>query len=158
MGGNGASGGFAVSHERVHALHESLAAAGALLAAVPSTPEADARDASISLSELKGTLFEEVSRLAPFGIGNPKPVFLISPIVVSSIKRFGRESNHAEIVVSCGNTGFSMRTFDFFRAPDDFTHLPVEGKSANILATIVRDTFRGGIALRLVDVLASNTR
>ena len=158
FGGHAASGGFTVSHERVHTLHESLAAAGATLATVPSTPDAATRDASISLSELKGTLFEEVSKLAPFGIGNPKPVFFISPIVVSSVRRFGRDSNHSEIIVSCEDTGFSMRTFDFFRAADDFTHLPVEGKSANILATIVRDTFRGGIALRLVDVLASNTR
>ncbi len=158
FGGHARSGGFTVSHERVHTLHESLASAGFLLATEPSISDSAEHDARISLSELKGALFEEVSRLAPFGIGNPKPVFLISPIVVSSIKRFGRDSNHAEIVVSCGKTGVSMRAFDFFRAPDDFTHLPEEGKSANILATIVRDTFRGGIALRLIDVLASNTR
>jgi hypothetical protein len=46
-----------------------------------------------------------------------------------------------------------MRSFDFFRSPQQFSQPPVEGAEAAVLATLERDTFRGGLALRLVDVL-----
>ncbi len=157
FGGHHASGGFTVSYEHVHTLHESLTSASLLVTKSDVSDNAK-YDASISLADIGGTFLKEIFRLAPFGIGNPKPVFLISPIIISSVRRFGRDNSHAEILVSCKKTGISMRAFDFFRAPDDFTHLPVQGNNANILASVVRDTFRGGIALRLLDVLASNTR
>jgi hypothetical protein len=46
-----------------------------------------------------------------------------------------------------------MRSFDFFRSPEHFSHTPVAGQEVAPLATLERDTYRGGLALRLVDVL-----
>ena len=160
FGGHAKSGGFTVSHERVHTLLSSLSnAALSLLAVSSSNPSMGTlqreqeHDALISLPELTESLFDEVSRLAPFGVGNPKPIFLVSSITVSSIRKFGRDENHVEVVVSCERTSATARAFDFFRSPDDFTHMPVNGNSARLLATMERDSFRGGLALRLVDML-----
>jgi len=154
FGGHHASGGFTVSHENVHTLHDVFANAILNITQNIGIVGALGHDAHISLSEFTEPFFEEVSRLAPFGIGNPKPVFLFSSLIVSSVRRFGREGNHVEVVVSCEHTGITTRAFDFFRSHDDFTHVPGEGSSARVLATLERDTFRGGLALRLVDVLS----
>lgn len=155
FGGHRASGGFTVSHERVHMLHESLVSASGTLTITPNEVAEHMHDACIVLPELTESLFEEVSKLAPFGIGNPKPCFLISSITVSSVRKFGRDSNHVEVVVSCERTGISARAFDFFNSPEHFTHTPASGKSVRLLASVERDTFRGGLALRLSDVLSS---
>jgi single-stranded-DNA-specific exonuclease len=39
-------------------------------------------DAHLPLHEIRGRLVEEVERLAPFGIGNPRPVFSAGPVEV----------------------------------------------------------------------------
>lgn len=155
FGGHARSGGFSVSNERVHDLPEVLASvAAALVAAAPAPAVVDtpAYDLRISLKEVSRALFNDISRLAPFGIENPKPIFLIERATVTGIKKFGKESNHVEIMLD-GDCFAPVRAFDFFRRPEQFTYIPQKGNQASVLATIERDTFRGGLVLRLVDVL-----
>jgi len=153
-GGHKASGGFTVSHERVHSLPEALAAAGASVTSSPTTAKRE-HDVLITLSEVSPALFTEVSRLSPFGTGNPKPVFLVRGVIVTGVTRFGKEKNHVELSLECRASGVRCRAFDFFRGPDDFTHTPAPGTEARVLATVEKDTFRGGFALRIVDVVAA---
>ena len=110
-------------------------------------------DALITLSEVTRRIFTDVSRLAPFGIGNPKPVFLIARASITSVKRFGKEKNHVELQIECKESGSLARAYDFFRSPEDFSHVPKVGISMNLLATIEKDSYRGGLALRIIDVL-----
>ena len=151
-GGHARSGGFSVLSEHVHTLHETLARASATMerAEVAASGE---HDALITLREVSSPLHRDISRLAPFGAGNPKPVFRIAGTTVAQVKRFGKEKNHVEVMLTCTDSGASARAFDFFRAPENFTHTPVSGESASVLATVERDSYRGGFALRLVDVL-----
>src|SRR3989338_5966202 len=153
-GGHAASGGFSVSHESVHTLHERFAhaVAGLERSALSDSQEPDAH---ILLSEVAWPVFREVSILGPFGAGNPKPLFRISGVTVSSLRRFGKEKNHVEVQLVCKETGSSLRAFDFFRAPEDFSATPAEGQSATVVGTIERDTYRGGLTLRLVDIVSS---
>jgi len=151
-GGHAASGGFSVSHERIHALPEALQKAADALGQAERVVEERGHDALVTLREIAWPLYRDIARLAPFGIGNPKPVFRLTNATVSKVKRFGKEQNHVEIALVAEDSS-SARAFDFFRAPEDFTHAPVPNMPATILATIERDSFRGGLALRLIDVL-----
>jgi single-stranded-DNA-specific exonuclease len=162
-GGHNASGGFSVSHERVHALGDELAAALSAIeqrATVKDVEEeVSDHDAIITLREISWPLLRDIGRLAPYGLGNPKPVFKIAGAVVASTKVFGKEKNHFELVLAMPDSdslnATTIRAFDFFRAADDFSHQPVVGEAAAILATLERDTFRSParLALRIVDVL-----
>lgn len=151
-GGHSASGGFSVAPESIHTLPEALEAAAHTLEKKDGKEEVS-HDAHITLRELSWALYKDVSRLAPFGIGNPKPVFRILSAQIQGVKRFGKEKNHVEVSLISVDLASSARAFDFFRAPEDFTHAPVEGQPAAIIATIERDSFRGGLALRIIDVL-----
>jgi single-stranded-DNA-specific exonuclease len=153
-GGHKASGGFSVSHENVHRLPQALAAAGAMLTIVPGANDTPTHDVSIALSEVSAALLKDVSKLAPFGAGNPKPVFHIAEVIVTDMKRFGKEKNHVELSLECRTSGVRCRAFDFFRSPEDFSHTPERGSRAGVLASIQRDSFRGGLALRIIDVVA----
>ena len=158
-GGHNASGGFSVSHERAHTLAEDLGKAmadleGSCVPAEPAAARAD-HDALVTLREISWPLLRDIGRLAPYGIGNPKPVFKIARATVVSMKAFGKEKNHIELMLACPETGTSMRAFDFFRRAEDFSHMPRPGAEAVILATLERDNFRSParLALRVVDVL-----
>ena len=155
-GGHANSGGFSVSHENVHTLSEELTrAASSLRSTVSDTDKNDSTpDALISLPELSSAFFADVSLLAPFGIGNPKPVLSVCDTVVTDVRRFGRDSAHVELRLECRRSGARMRAFDFFRAPEEFTLTPVAGTKVRVLATIGRDSYRGGLALRIVDVVS----
>ena len=156
FGGHKASCGFSVSHEGIHTLPDALARSlEGITESGSGKQNSFESDAVMSLSEMSMPLYQEVSCLAPFGVGNPKPVFLISEMVVSKVRRFGKESNHVEVIISCERSGTVARAFDFFKSPDSFTHAPVVGGKADILATLEKDSFRGGLALRLIDIIPS---
>ncbi|HWP61052.1 MAG TPA: hypothetical protein VN495_00405, partial [Candidatus Paceibacterota bacterium] len=154
FGGHAHSGGFTVSHERVHTMQEVLAAAAALCAAAPSK-EALQHDASLPLASISHELLTDISRLSPFGMGNPKPIFLVPEARIGAVKRFGKEKNHVEVLLECERTERTIRAFEFFKGPEHFSQPPEVGASASILATLERDTYRGprALALRIVDVL-----
>ncbi|MCR4280987.1 MAG: single-stranded-DNA-specific exonuclease RecJ, partial [Candidatus Kaiserbacteria bacterium] len=153
-GGHNAAGGFSVAHEKVHTLHEDLVlAAKDLWKDLMSQDKISNSDARASLSEVTPQLFKEVSCLAPFGIGNSKPVFLVTGATVSAVRKFGRTENHIEVLLSCARTGVTARAFDFFKTADSFTRAPEAGAKIDLLATIERDSYRGGLALRIVDII-----
>jgi single-stranded-DNA-specific exonuclease len=151
-GGHANSGGFSVSHEQVHRLPEVLARSAGTLPAAAIAPARE-HDSAIALFEISPLLYKEVSKLAPFGIGNPKPLFLIGGARITRVQRFGKESNHVEVMLEDRRTGAPARAFDFFKSPDDFSVTAAAGVSARILATIERDSFRGGLALRIADII-----
>lgn len=154
FGGHHASGGFSVSHEAVHTLPEALTRA---FEGFSETPEKQARepDASISLGRVSTTLLREISQLAPFGMGNPKPLFRVMRARITDARRFGKEMNHTEVMVICSETGARCRAFQFFRSPDDFTLSPTPDIAADLIATLEKDAFRGpdALALRIADIL-----
>lgn len=157
FGGHHASGGFSVSREHVHALPGALARAAETLDMKEVIRTSD-YDAIVTLQEVAWPLYREMTRMAPFGMGNPKPVFRIARASVGALRMFGKEKNHVEVSLSCFETGARARAFDFFRAAHDFSHTPEPGKRVDILGTLVRDSFKGpqALALRLTDILKSD--
>lgn len=155
-GGHHASGGFTVSKAGIHTLPEVLAAVAAQIEAKPVVIVSEA-DAVIALREVTTTLLRDVSRLAPYGMGNAKPVFRISRLRVISVRRFGKEKNHTEVSLICPDSGVTRRAFQFFKAPEDFSVIPAPEMQVDVFATIERDSFKGPgqLALRIVDIVNS---
>jgi len=155
-GGHAHAGGFTVSPDRVHTLHEKLTAAHTKVTTEQLLQEFKelVHDATLALSTISENVLEEVSLLSPFGMGNPKPVFLIPEARITNVRQFGKQQNHIEVMLECAHTGRIVRAFDFFKQPGSFTQTPTAGTAANLLATLERDTFRSpsSIALRIVDV------
>jgi single-stranded-DNA-specific exonuclease len=151
-GGHEMSGGFSIAEGRVHTLHEVFAhAAESIVTRVAVAPSN--HDAHVHMREVGEGLLREIACLAPFGVGNPRPVFRLARVEVSDVRRFGKEKNHIELALTCQESGMKARGYDFFRSAEDFSVVPEAGVTAEVLATLERDTFRGGIALRLVDLV-----
>ncbi|MBI5456711.1 single-stranded-DNA-specific exonuclease RecJ [Candidatus Kaiserbacteria bacterium] len=155
FGGHHASGGFSVSHESVHTLHESLSRAAGDLPPANDIEKRDP-DAELSLSRVTNVLLKELSQMAPFGIGNPKPLFRVRNTRITFARQFGKDMNHTEVTLVCPDSGAQCRGFQFFKTPMDFTVAPSPDTLVDVLATVERDTFRGPdrLALRLSDIVA----
>lgn len=150
FGGHKYSGGFSVSEENVHGLRDALSGAYATLNMTQREEEEIVLDRELSLEEV-GQALSVLSKLAPFGIGNEKPKFLIKGALLTAVKFFGKEGNHLEFVFEDANRR-KVSGITFFSAPEDFTAHPQEGLRHDLVAHVERD-WAGRPRLRVVDVL-----
>lgn len=155
FGGHHASGGFSVSHEHVHTLPERLAQAANELADTAREAARVESDLDIRLHDVSTELLRELSAMAPFGMGNPKPLFRVRSARITFARQFGKEMNHTEVTVVCPESGVERRAFQFFKTPMDFSRAPEPGSLVDMLATVERDAFRGPdkLALRIADIV-----
>jgi len=118
-------------------------------------------DSEITLDEVDKVLFGEINRLAPFGVGNPKPIFLFRNLQPVSVRKFGKGNDHIEIVFK-KKFGEKVSAIAFFGVKEKWANKILEddyNKTAgkiDLIASIEKSMFRGRpeIRLRVVDVVA----
>lgn len=153
-GGHHASGGFSVSHDRIHTLEDALLQAYEAYAEdISGSAHMHAADAVIAPADITDALFRTIDLLSPFGPENPKPLFAIPDVVLDRVTVFGKQSNHTKISIRTGRG--RMDGIAFFKLPDAFTNIPEEGKTVTLLAHLERSFFMGRLEsrLRVVDVV-----
>ena len=154
FGGHELAGGFSVSHEEIHFLEERLE--NAYKQAPKKEMFSDDKlpvDAHLSIDEVTRDTFEEVNKLAPFGVGNPKPVFQFDNVQISGIKKFGKNNEHIEISFK-NSRGRDVKAIQFFKSFDSLPEHAREGKNINLVANIEKSTFgwKEEIRLRIVEI------
>ena len=153
FGGHHASGGFSVSHEHIHALSDALIAGRESLGDEVVAENGYLVDAVITLSDINDILLKTLDTLAPYGIGNHKPLFEIRDVVARDVQVFGKTQNHTKLKLSAN--GKYLDAICFFKLPEHFTVTPEKEKPLTLLAHIERSYFMGRFEtrLRLVDVV-----
>src|SRR3989344_6596682 len=70
-------------------------------------------DCELPLEFIDINLYESLQKLAPFGMGNPEPVFISRNVVIEDIRLVGMEGKHLKINVKCqmSNVKFSAIGF-----------------------------------------------
>ena len=153
FGGHELAGGFSVSNANVHFLEEKLCGVfeevkqdgvigGAMI------------DSMLSLSDINEQTISEISALSPFGLGNPKPMFLFPNLTIKTTKQFGKEKNHLEITVVDGKNK-TTTAMSFFADENTFSKKASADEKIDLIATIEKSYFAGRTTLRLriVDII-----
>jgi len=149
FGGHTMSGGFSVIQDKVHLLEEKLQISYEKITIKGGfIPEELVADMKISLDDVNNENFRLIEKLAPFGVGNPKPLFLFEKIVIENVKMFGKEINHLELAFK-NSRGKSIKAIGFFIKSTDFGAELKSGNKINLLANFEKSTFRGYTELRL---------
>ena len=60
-------------------------------------------DGMVSLTDASIQTIDEMSLLAPFGVGNPKPKMLIDSVQLASIRKIGANQNHLKLLLEENN-------------------------------------------------------
>lgn len=149
FGGHALSGGFELTSDSVHSLQKELDKAFVSIACDEKKQEpVPVADLDITLDSLTWRLYDDVSRLAPFGVGNLKPLFCFKKIVPVEIKHFGKEKNHVELIFKKEN-GSPVSAIGFFMTSEDLGTSVCVGKPLHLLATLEKSTFKRTPELRL---------
>ena len=171
FGGHKEAGGFSTTLEKVHLLEAELERAYEKIRQERANPPAggfDLADAKLSVDEVSGRTWQEVNKLAPFGVGNPKPVFLFENAEVRRMEQFGREKQHLKLTFAKSD-GVYVNAIKFYAKTEDFpvlreprTDLGSGERSVlgglpqvNLLAHLEKSTFgnRTEFRLRIVDIV-----
>lgn len=150
FGGHAASAGFSVAPEEVAQLSERLVRA---LTQINHEDGADEERADLILAPdaITAKLLQQFERLAPFGMGNPRPLVALPDVCVARISWFGKASEHLRLHIERGTEGAPIEAIAFFarrdlgKTPDQL----VEGSRIHILAHVERDQFTRGQPMRL---------
>lgn len=150
FGGHAEAGGFSCQKNNIHFLAERLERA---LQIYEKDKENNDEilvtiDAELSLDDVNQKTFTEISRLAPFGVGNPRPLFLLKDIIPISVRQFGKTGEHIEIHFK-NSEGKLIRALAFFKTEKDYSIQPKEGIRFNLLAYLEYSVFMGKHELRL---------
>lgn len=153
-GGHEASGGFSIAPENVHLLEDALVAAFGKVKKKESTERKVKPEAMLRLSEFTDETYALVASLAPFGEGNPRPVFRFSNVTLRSVAQFGKAKNHLKIELADGD-GKRVEAISFFASPEDYPRFNLaEGGTVTLDAIMEESWFRGrrNLRLRIVDI------
>ncbi|MFA7252815.1 MAG: single-stranded-DNA-specific exonuclease RecJ [Candidatus Paceibacterota bacterium] len=155
FGGHSMSGGFAVIQEKVHLLEEKLNEAYKRLTKDGNfQAEIQNEDMKINLDQVSSENYRLIERMSPFGVGNPKPLFLFEKIKIENVKMFGKENNHLELIFQ-NSRGRNIKAIGFFMKTDTFGRELKNGDHIELLANFEKSTFRGfdELRLRIVDIV-----
>ncbi len=154
FGGHSGAGGFSVSHEEVHFLEERLLTVFDGITDIKEVQGDTDIDATITMDDVTIPNYRVIEKLAPYGIGNPKPVFLFKDVPITEIKEFGKEKNHLELMFTNAR-GVPVKAIAFFKTRESYTRLLSQGARIDLMATFEKSTFAGRteLRLRIVDIL-----
>lgn len=153
FGGHALSGGFSVHPEKIHDLSIELNKAFEKLTRKDVDDEVMV-DARITPEDVGKSLWQKVSLCAPFGTGNPKPLFLLENVRVKELKQFGKQKEHIELTL-VGESGRSVKAIEFFGAESDKYTEVFPGSPINLLAHLEESLFKSypEYRLRIVDLI-----
>ncbi len=152
-GGHAFAGGFTVVIDKVHLLEEELNRAYEKTKMVTVLSE-NFVDKKLSMNEVNWELYKLIAKLAPYGEGNPKPMFLFEGAKIKTMKQFGKTANHLELMFE-NEKGKKIKAIGFFMNEGSFSKPMKAGQKIDLVATFEKSNFRNfpELRLRIVDIL-----
>lgn len=111
FGGHEGAAGFEIEPARVPELQQRLGEQLAKNVDPESMVPKLELDAQIDPQEISLALIRELEKLAPFGEGNPSPLFMIGGLALAELKTVGKEGKHLKAWF--GSNGIRLETIGF---------------------------------------------
>jgi single-stranded-DNA-specific exonuclease len=107
-------------------------------------------DAELSAEDLQFATYNLIASLEPFGVGNPKPKFLLKNAKILSKRAVGQKAQHLQMKISLGNRQISCIAFNF--GPKD-SSLQI-GQELDLACELLQDDWNGNtqLKLRIIDI------
>jgi single-stranded-DNA-specific exonuclease len=112
FGGHRAAAGFTAENARIDEIRERLIDAAARELAGRELAPVLEIDCNLPLRQLRGEEVRWLSRLGPFGIGNPQPMFLARGVTVLESKWVGEGEKHRRLRLRDGGAAWPAVAFD----------------------------------------------
>ena len=155
FGGHVYAGGFSIKTENVHTLEQTLSESYEEAKKYhEDNSEEVFIDKNLSVDDVDWNTYKTIEQLAPFGVGNLKPLFLFDNIEIHQVNHFGKEKNHLKLEFKKSN-GKIIPAIAFFKNSESFDASLEKGEKINLVATMEKSMFRNfpELRLRIVDII-----
>lgn len=109
-------------------------------------------EAELNLADLNWELFEQIEKFEPFGMSNPKPIFLVKNLRVENVRSVGSDNKHLKLFLKHDNMVKSFEAIGFGMG-DRIGEIKY-GDLVEVVCEINLNEFNGTrkLELRLVDL------
>ena len=97
--------------------------------------------------DLSLDLHQQLIQLAPFGFGNPQPIFSASSLTISQIRPVGKENKHLKLYLKdpSSSQSFSAIAFNFGYLSESLS----PGNSIDVAYNLITNTWNNRTSLEL---------
>jgi single-stranded-DNA-specific exonuclease len=145
FGGHELAGGFSLSKKQVTVFEEKIVASYQNIKKEVFEEVVTNVDANLTLREVNKDTIKSLKMLAPYGVGNPKPVFQFQNVEILSCRNFGKQKNHLEVMFT--QDGVNKKAIMFFKTVEDFGL--EKGQKRTFFGEIDESFFAGRYEIRL---------
>ena len=152
-GGHHVAGGFSVKDADIFSFGEKLNTAMEQLGNEAVVAQATEIDAVITPEEVNPFLIQQLNKLAPFGMGNKKPLFAFRDVTASTVEAFGKTKEHTKIIY--GTENGQLEAIAFFQLPEGFTKSPKADVPHTLIGHVEQSFFMGRMQtrVRIIDII-----
>lgn len=151
-GGHPMAAGFSIETHRIEEFSKALAKKAETIITDEILDRYITIDMELSFNLITKELVERMSKLSPFGMANPEPVFATYDVEVLEMRRIGRDQNHLKFVL-----GKEEKVFDAvaFRMADKVDIIP--GDKISIAYTVEENEWKGraNLQLKIRDIMTN---
>jgi single-stranded-DNA-specific exonuclease len=154
FGGHDSACGFSIKHNNIYNLEQVLEDTYK-----NTEKEQDENmtwiDHTLSLDDVNWETYQVIEQLAPFGVGNEKPLFLFKNIEIAEVRLFGKEKNHLGLDFK-NSSGKKVSAIGFFVDDKSFADVTIGvGEKIHLVATLEKSFFRNfaELRLRIIDII-----
>jgi len=147
MGGHAMAGGFSLAEEKVREFKKEI------LKAYEKMPKEKTEngilhiDKELNINDINWEFYEVVEKFRPFGMDNPKPVFLFPDAEIVNVRKFGNGGLHLQLDFE-NSKGEKISAIGFFMAQQENFNF-IAGQRVDLLASLEKSTYRTSPELRL---------
>ena len=102
VGGHPMAAGFTIETKKIESFQKKLEELADSIITDETLTRSLRIDCELPLSFIDQALFKNLQALAPFGMGNPEPVFATKNVVIHDLRTMGKENTHLKLLLSDG--------------------------------------------------------
>ncbi|OGD85769.1 single-stranded-DNA-specific exonuclease RecJ [Candidatus Curtissbacteria bacterium RBG_16_39_7] len=145
VGGHPKAAGFQIKTEKIEIFSQKLRKFAEKTLGDGKLSKIVNIDIPIDSSLINRALFEKIQDLAPFGMGNPEPVFLTRNFLVENLRTVGSLNNHLKLQVRSDSKSFETIGFGL----GEEAHFLRPGMEVDLVYTLSQDSWNGNTKLVL---------
>jgi len=152
-GGHPMAAGFTVETEKLFLLANSLEETAEKLLNEEVLTRSIQADLRLTFQMINESLYKNIQKLAPFGIGNPEPTFVSCGVLVLDVSTVGANLEHVRFLLECEEKKIPAIGFGLGKLP-----LPRQGEKIDIVYRLSRNSWNGNsqLELKIVDFRKSD--
>ena len=153
FGGHYGAAGFRILNKNLIDFHRAIEKYGSKELGTEEITPYLYIDADIDINDLNWVTFEQLEKMAPFGEGNPAPLFLLKEAKITEMKSVGSNSCHLKISLEKGTKKFKAIGFGLANFCDKIKL----GEEVDIVFEMIANEWNGTreLQLKIVDLKKS---